>query len=225
MNEYLETTQDNDPNSYQDKVWGKEKKAAKHKQARKTPKPPKKITSKYLYNSGLAYLQRFPASTAHFKSVMGRKIDKSCRHHEDQSKEDCLLLLDETALKFQQLGLLDDAAYLKGMVTSYRRRGLPARQIEMRLSQKGLNKEAIQKELRQFDLEEFHTDNGEAEAALIFIRKKRLGAFDKMGRKDMDKSLATMARSGYSYAIAKKILELSFEEIEIEFPHLSIPMF
>ncbi len=205
----------------QDKGRRAKNKGAKDRQTRKTPKPPKKITAKYLYNSGLAYLQRFPASTAHFKSVMERKINKSCRHHEDQVKEDCLLLLDETAVKFQQLGLLDDDAYLQGMVTSYRRKGLPSRQIEMRLTQKGLNKDNIKKQLKTFDLEEFQTDDGELQAALIFIRKKRLGAFDKIGRKDPEKSLASMARAGYSYMIAKKILDMSAEEIERQFPHLS----
>jgi len=95
-------------------------------------KPPKKITEKYLHNSGLAYLQRFTASSMHFKTVMTRKIDKSCRHHEEQDREECLQMLDKTTEKFRELGLLDDEAYLKGMITSFRRRGLSARQIDAR---------------------------------------------------------------------------------------------
>lgn len=178
-------------------------------------KPPKKITERYLYNSGLAYLQRFPASSAHFKTVMTRKIDKSCRFHKDQNREDCVALLDPLVKKFQDLGLLDDNAYVKGMVTSLRRRGLPARQIEMKLTQKGLSKDLIHQTLQSHDLEEYETNEaGDIYAALIFARKKRLGPYDTNERYTPEKALATMARAGYSYDIAKKTLEIDQKELE-----------
>ena len=194
----------------------------KGKNGEKKFKPPKKITEKYLYNAGLAYLQRFPASSNHFKTVMMRRINKSCRYHTEQNMEDCVALLDKTVEKFQELALLDDTAYLKGMVTSLRRRGLPAFQIEMKLKQKGLDSNAIQNALRDFDTDEFDTaDKGDIYAALIFIRKKRLGPYDTTSRHTPEKSLATMARAGYSYDIAKKVLEMDDNEREEKLTRLS----
>lgn len=178
-------------------------------------KPPKKITDRYLHNSGLAYLQRFPASSAHFKSVMMRKIDKSCRHHTEQNRDDCEVLLNALTVKFQDMGLLDDTAYLQGMVTSLRRRGLAARQIEMKLMQKGLDKEDIINTIRQYDSDELDDEyNGDFHAALIFARKKRLGPYDKTQRHTPEKSFASLARAGYSYDIAKKVIEMSDDELE-----------
>ncbi|HPF78501.1 MAG TPA: regulatory protein RecX [Alphaproteobacteria bacterium] len=178
-------------------------------------KVPKKISARYLYNSGLAYLQRFPASTHHFRGVMMRKIQKSCRHHTDQNMEECQKLLEETISQFKELGLLDDAAYLKGMVTSFRRRGLSSTQIGLKLQQKGYDSAAVKNELQKYDRDEFQSEaNGDYHAALIFARKKRLGPFDTDNRKTPEKSLAAMARAGYSFDVAKKILNISLEEVE-----------
>lgn len=205
--------------SYEDKA---DTPKNKGKGGKKEFKPPKKITEKYLYNSGLAYLQRYPASTNHFKFIMMRKINKSCRHHIDQDLEECKKLLDSTAVKFQELGLLDDNAYLKGMVTSLRRRGLAARQIEMKLQQKGLDKGAIKQAVQAHDTDEYESnENGDVYSALIFIRKKRLGPYDTAGRHSPEKALATMARAGYSYDVAKKTLEMDETEREEKLMRLS----
>lgn len=188
---------------------------------KKTFKPPKKITEKYLYNSGLAYLQRFPASTHHFKTVMMRKITRSCAYHKEQKIEDCAILLDKTAAEFQRLGLLDDDAYLRGMVNSLRRRGQSAMAIQAKLSPKGFSRDAVAHALSRHDEENLQQDSnsrqnheGELVAALILIRKKRLGAFDKREKYTAEKSLAVLARNGFSYDIAQKALAHSQEEIE-----------
>lgn len=187
----------------------------KKQQDKKEFKPPKKISERYLYNSGLAYLQRFPASSYHFKTVMMHKIDKSCRYHTAQDRETCEKWLDALVSQFQELGLLDDKAYLKGMVTTYRRRGLSTMQIKLKLGQKGYTADDIQKQIKNYDRDEFDSDkNGELYAALTFARKKRLGPYDIDERKTFDKALGAMARAGYSFDIAKKVLELSHDELE-----------
>lgn len=196
--------------------------APKNKLKERKFKPPKKITERYLHNAGLAYLKRFPASTAHFRSIMIRKINKSCRHHTDQKPEDCTALLDKLILKFQELGLLNDEAYLKGMITSLRRRGLSKRQIEAKLNQKGMSGDMVQQALQKHDAEEYETDNsGDIYAALIFARRKKIGPFDTNQKHLPEKALATMARAGYSYDIAKKTLEISQEELEEKLTRLS----
>ncbi|MEM7618513.1 MAG: RecX family transcriptional regulator [Pseudomonadota bacterium] len=178
-------------------------------------KPPKKITEKYLHNSGLAYLQRFTASSMHFKTVMTRKIDKSCRHHVEQNRDDCLKMLNNVTEKFFELGLLDDNAYLKGMITSFRRRGLSSRQIDMKLRQKGYDGERILEALRIHDLDEYNTEyTGDFYAALTFARKKKIGPYDEIARYEFDKALSMMGRAGYNFETSKKIIEMSKEELE-----------
>lgn len=205
-------------NTFQDKADGYKNKGGpkdNQKNNKREFKPPKKISEKYLYNSGLAYLQRYPASSAHFKSVMMRKVDRSCRHHVEQDRDQCEEWLDALVVKFKDLALLDDALYLKGMVTSLRRRGTASRHIEMRLAQKGLDKDDIKQAIAYFDREELQDEqNGDFRAAIICARKKRLGPYDINERHTPDKAMAKLARAGYPYDIAKKVLALSYEECE-----------
>lgn len=189
------------------------------KNKKKQPKPPKRITARYLYNSGLAYLQRFPASSMHFRFIMNRKINKSCRHHIDQSHEECQKLLDDLIVQFKELSLLNDSAYLKGMVTSLRRRGLSSMQIKNKLMQKGYQTDEVTLEINSYDEEEGSDKklSGDHRAILIHARKKRLGPFDIEDKKDFNKSLASLARAGFSYDIAKTTLEMSKEDLPEEF--------
>ena len=195
----------------------KPRKASTHK---KEFKPPKKISPRYLYNSGLAYLQRFPASSMHFKTVMKRKISKSCRHHTEQNMDECLTMLDDVVIQFKELGLLDDDAYLKGMTTSLRRRGLSSAQIHSKMMQKGYQRGDITNALNIYDNEVFsNSEGGDSHAALIFARRKKLGPFDRLQKRDAEKSMATMARAGYSYDIAKKILSMPEDDLPEEFKY------
>ncbi len=179
--------------------------------------PPKKISEKYLYNSGMAYLQKFTASSMHFKTVMKRKINKSCRHHVDQDYDECLIMLDTVTQKFINMMLLDDEAYLKGMIISFRRRGLSSRQIEGKLRQKGYEGEQIKTALKIHDLDEYDTEyRGDYYAALTFARKKKIGPYDLNNKYEFDKALGIMGRAGYSFETAQKIINMSHQDLEEE---------
>ncbi len=178
----------------------------------KGPKIPKKITEKYLYNSGLAYLQRFPSSTAHFKTVMGRKIDKSCRHHTDQDKDACRALLDKVTAQFAELGYLNDELYLKGMVNSLRGRGSSSAVIRLKLKQKGLPEEDIKDALAAHD-DEYESDD--LSSALKLCRRKRMGPYAKTAfdAAQKQKWLAALGRAGFSYAISVKALDTPLDDV------------
>lgn len=179
--------------------------------ARPRRKIPKKITERYLHNAGLSYLQRFTASTEGFRAVMLRKIARSCAVHDSQNPQECALLLNRIIGKFQELKLLDDAAYAKGMLHSLRRRGLPEGTIRHKLLQKGLPAALIEFALKEE--RDAHTasgagstkEEGEYAAALRFAQRKKIGPFSS-GRKSAEKELATLARAGFSYDIARKVL-------------------
>lgn len=179
--------------------------AAVKKAGRKGPKIPKKITGKYLYNAGLAYLQRFPSSTAHFQAVMGRRIDRSCRHHPDLERGACQALLDEVTKQFAAMGYLNDDLYLKGMITSLRGRGLSRTAIVMKLRQKGMNEDSVREALKAYDEE---NDLNDDQAALRLCRRKKIGPYALNPPDDGQKQkwLAALARAGFSYEVASKAL-------------------
>lgn len=183
----------------------------KHKgDKRKKPKPPKKITESYLHNSGLYYLQRFATSSGHFRTVMTRKIDKSCFHHKDQDRDECIKMLDSLIEKFLDLGLLDDDAFTRGMVTSMRRRGLSVRAMQAKLAAKKLDRDLVNEAIKTHDKERGAGENAELKAALTCAKKKRLLPFNP--DKEYDKSLAALGRAGFTYDIAQKVVSMDRDE-------------
>lgn len=176
-------------------------------------KIPKKITERYLYNAGLAYIQRFPSSSTHFRTIMGRRIERSCRHYPEQNREACYTLLDELIQKFIALGYINDRLYLGGMITSLRGRGLSTTAILMKLRQKGLQEEDIRLALSDYD-----ANNGQNDelAALRLCRRKKIGPYAATSENDLQKQkwLAILARAGFSYEISARVLHVSPEDLE-----------
>lgn len=185
----------------------------KARKGRTEKKPPKKITEKYLYNSGLAYLQRFTSSVPNFRRVMGRKIDKSCTYHKEQEREACLAMLETTIATFERQGLLNDAAYLQGMITSLRRRGLSKQAILSKLQQKGLGQEAILETLKAHD-SDMGNENPDLTAAILLMRRKRLGPYRKTREENKNRELSALARAGFGFDIAQKSLSMDMDEAE-----------
>lgn len=188
------------------------------KKTRKKQTIPKKITQSYLYNAGLHYLKRYTASTEHFKTVMMRKIKRSLAHHNEPPMDECLSALETTIEKLSEMGFLNDPQYTRGMVNSLRKRGTSQKAIHARLLSKGLNASLIHETLKDIDAECIDT-KPEHNAALIHARKKRLGPFSKNthpqkhDEKAYARALASFARAGFSYDIAKTIMDTAPEDI------------
>lgn len=174
----------------------------------KKAKLPRKITPAYLENSGKYYLEKFPASIAHFRLVMTRKIRKSCLAHPDQNMAEAQRHLEEVIQKFIRAGFLNDEALSQGLMYSLTQRGWSMRKIKMWMRQKGLPAPLIEEAAESTGAD--HTDLG---AAARWVRKKRLGAFATTEPKP-DKWLASLGRAGFDYETARRSLALSKEEIE-----------
>lgn len=181
-------------------------------------KTPKRITETYLHNAGLYYLQRFSSSSGNFRRVMLNKIEKSCRAHPDQSKQNCIELLETLIKKFEELDLLNDSNYTRSQVHALRRRGKSARYIHKHLASKALSKELIDEMLKLDQNEHDQEDlkQSDIEAAFIHARKKRIGPYrrtDLNKEINLNKELANMARAGFSYEIAQKVLNTEPQDI------------
>lgn len=150
-----------------------------------------------------------------------RKIQNSCRHHEDQDIEKCEEMLDALVIKFEQSELLNDDQFTRGTVTSLRRRGLSQKAIVAKLYAKGIKADLTLKHLAVHDKETSDTPHAaDIKAAVLLSRKKRIGAFGvhdyegEDGDKLRRRHLGALARAGYSYDISVKILDMPTDEAE-----------
>ena len=176
---------------------------------------PRKITAQSLKNIALYYLQRYASSSLNLKSVLMRRVYRSSAHH-GSSVDEGKALVDEVVSRLQDLELLNDREFAGAQAISMHRRGNSQRAIKIKLYQKGLGKDDIDAAVRALE-EEF--EDIEFIAAATLARRRKLGPYrDGKLRKELyEKDLAALARAGFSYYIAKQVIETeTIQELEAE---------
>ena len=174
---------------------------------------PRKMTPARLENIALHHLDRFSTSSENLKRVLTRRVLKSARHH-NTDQEQCAAWIDTLIERYQECGLLDDPAYARAQVNSHNRRGKSVRAIRALLRQKGVTAADI--DLAIEGLAENHPDPDLA-AANAYARRRRLGPYRtrEVDDKAREKELAALARAGFSYGIARRIVAAeTVEEID-----------
>ena len=181
---------------------------------KKKPRAPRKVTQASLENIALYYLERFATSAENLKRVLYRRVDKSARHHETDPAEG-RELVDDLIERYLASGLLDDGVYAVAQAKSMNRRGKSARAIRSKLMQKAVTGEAIDAAIE--NLGEDDATDPDLAAAIKHARRRRLGPFRirEADEKTQGKELASLARAGFSYAIARRIIEAE-DENELE---------
>lgn len=166
-------------------------------------KQAKRLSERYLRNAGEYYLNRFPASSNHFLIVMTRKIDRSCRDHVDQDRNEWIAHVRDVVIPyFEKLGFLNDEMYTQALFNSLKNKGYSAAKIKSRMIQKSIPQELIQNCLSDgFD---------DAQAVHTFARKKKIGQYrltPYVDYSEKQKDLGKLARAGFSYDIAMRVIE------------------
>jgi regulatory protein len=145
---------------------------------------PKKVTPERLERWALAYLERFSASAESLKRVLMRRVERSARAHGTDREADGLLVA-ELIGRLERSGLVDDSRFAEGRVATLRRQGASSRGIRQRLAAKGVAKEVIQ-------------------ASLADAPGER--------RDKQERDLAVLARAGFSYETALKVIRAASSE-------------
>ncbi|MEN0062531.1 MAG: RecX family transcriptional regulator [Myxococcota bacterium] len=178
------------------------------------PKAPRRISAPYLARVTAHYLERYATSKAHLRRLLLRRVHRSARHHE-ADPEPWIELVDEELDRLERLGFLNDDAYAADRARALHRRGAGVRKIQMALREKGLASEVIEDAIAQLG------EGGEDPdwvAACTFARKRRLGPWR---REDADddrrrKELGRLARAGFSFDVARRIVDAESEEALLE---------
>ncbi len=174
-------------------------------------KRPRKITPKYLENAAVYYLQRYSSTIAGLRQALIRKIDRSVREH-GGTRSEHLPAVEEVLQKLERNGLLNDQSFTLHKADSLRAAGRSTRVIALKLRQKG-----VPTALANTHIARVKAEIPDNDAARMHARKKKLGPFrrvaDPATRKEFrQKDLAAMARAGFSYDVAKRIVDGSADD-------------
>ena len=152
-------------------------------------RPPKKITAGYLERVALHYVERHGGSEGQLRRILAKRIRRSVEAFGEPSPEIIEEMVDELIAKLIRLGYVNDERVARTRARSLRRRGKSARAIRSTLFRLGIDAAIIDDAIEGDDLE----------AARTYVRRRRLSG----GQKD----LAKLARAGFSYDVAKRVLE------------------
>tara|TARA_B100002051_G_scaffold13294_1_gene11024 strand:- start:1128 stop:1775 length:648 start_codon:yes stop_codon:yes gene_type:complete len=165
----------------------------------------RELTERRLSNVALHYLSRYSATTDSLRKVLMRRVVASARAHGTDPEEGAAWI--ETLItKFQTLGYLNDRAYAENRARSLLARGSSSLAVAMKLREKGLDADNIEAALETAREDALDLD---LVAAAALARRRRLGPYRRDDEREerRDRDLAALARAGFSYEIAKRIIE------------------
>ena len=157
---------------------------------------------KNLENIGLKYLSKFEASENQFRIFLRNKISKL----EIASEND---VIEKIVLKMKKLNYINDVRYSRLKCEQNLRNGSSKRFIIFKLKQKGICESIIDHCLKTL----FKCEINEFAAALIYIRKKKIGVYyignDELDTMTKNKWIEKLSRRGFPYHIVKKVFEIN----------------
>jgi regulatory protein len=123
------------------------------------------------------------------------RLEKKAKRHPPCA--DAPAWIDALLVRLAESLLVDDRRVAEARVHSGRARGLSKRRIEQKL--RGVDEDVRAAAFNAVDVDA----DAELAAARTFAQKK------KLHQKDRQKALASLARQGFSFAVAKRALEAS----------------
>ena len=160
-------------------------------------------TAARLEKSALHHLGRFAATRAELTRVLQRRVQRAIRA-ELIGRDDATRMVSATVEKIAAAGYLDDTAVARAKAGSMRRAGRSRRMIAQKLSTKGISRDGAEEALAATDGAD---ENAELRAAATLAARRKLGPY-RAGKRDdttLKRDLATLARGGYSYAVARTV--------------------
>lgn len=164
---------------------------------------PDKLTCEALREAALRYLDKQDASVDQLRRVLERRI---VRYGDEASRPSALRAIEEILARLKASRVLDDDRFARGLAESQRRRGASLPKVRQKLRARGLGEEEMAAALESLSDNEDLSDDASAQ---IYARKRRLRErYDLKDPKQREKALASLARQGFSFDVARRALGL-----------------
>ena len=171
-------------------------------------RPARPITPRYLQNAATFYLERYPSTAEGLRRVLERRVARA-RIADAPIVENAERVIAEMVAKFVAAGVIDDKAFAQTKARALHRRGTSNRLTRQKLKLAGIDGDTLDQAMAGLD-QELDTDPSQREwkAATALARRRRLGPYRAKDRKDhRNRDLAAMARAGFDYDVAKKVID------------------
>ncbi len=181
----------------------------KKKKERKLKEP----TPQWLRQRALFYLDRFPATTMKMRQYLFSKAKPGMLQH-GMNESDLKAAIDGEIEKLAKSGILNDTEFANSKARLLVRQGKSTSFIRNKLLQLEFTDEQVATALSAL---ESTAEARDLKAAARYVRKRKFGPYKPENTRSerYQKEMASLARNGFSYDIARKILLMAtVDELE-----------
>ena len=152
------------------------------------------------------YLRRYWPSVQQLRRVLVRHVDRNIGRW-GGNREEALARIDPLLNELVASGVLDDDRFTRSWVEQLDRKGVSRLAILAKMREKGIDRDRVEIALQRVEGE---GGNRELMRAIAYARRRRLGSAQRdPARRESrrQKDLAAMARAGFRYGIARRVIE------------------
>ena len=172
-------------------------------------RPARPITAKYLQNAATFYLERYPSTAEGLRRVLTRRVAKA-QMLDAPVMDNVKQAIEAIVARFVDAGVIDDKAFAQTKARALHRRGTSTKLTRRRLQMAGVDGATLDTAMSALDQElDTNPRQREWQAAVALARRRKLGPYRPLTeRKDKrNRDLAAMARAGFDYDVARKVID------------------
>ena len=162
-------------------------------------------------NFAYLYLEKYSPSKQQLKTYLFKKLIK--KGQKISSKKEIFNLIDSVISSLVDQKLLSDAYYSDSKSKAFLRRGYSLNKIRYNLIKKGIDEKYVKASISKIKENESDPDFF---SAIKICKRRRIGPCREESNRPLfyKKDISILARSGFSYEISKKVLEIPKNEFK-----------
>ena len=162
-------------------------------------------------NFSYSYLEKYSPSKQQLRIYLFKKLIKI--NQRKSSKKEIFNLIDSVITSLVDQKLLSDRYYSDAKSKAFLKKGYSLNKIRYNLIKKGIDKKYIEDSISKIKKNESDPDFF---SAIKICRRRRIGPCREESNRTLfyKKDISILARSGFSYELSKRILEIPKEEFK-----------
>ena len=162
-------------------------------------------------NFAYSYLEKYSPSKQQLKTYLFKKLVK--KRQKISSKKEIFNLIDTVISSLVDQKLLSDEFYSDSKSKAFLRRGYSLNKIRYNLIKKGIDEKYVKASISKIKENESDPDFF---SAIKICKRRRIGPCREESNRPLfyKKDISILARSGFSYEISKKVLEIPKNEFK-----------
>jgi regulatory protein len=168
-----------------------------------------KVTIDEIANFAYSYLEKYSPSKQQLRTYLFKKVVKTSQ--KISSKKEIFNLIDTIIDSLVNQKLLSDEYYSDAKSRAFLRKGYSLNKIRYNLIKKGIDDKYIKASISKIKENESDPDFF---SAIKICKRRRIGPNREESNRSLfyKKDISILARSGFSYELSKKVLEIPKEE-------------